>query len=211
MPGDGWVDEDRIGKALLASRLRRSKPFGHVVIDEAVPPDTCQRLVEAVAEEPAGRMVDEIYELLATEEPLSHPDLLAFQQALEAALRPGVEAAIEATAGPLQLRGYRFAEGHYLLPHADADGDAQRQLGVVVYLAASDDLVGGDLELFDTVPGPPVDPFDFARTMSAGAIAARPGRLVLLDVGPKCLHQVREVERGSRVSLSGWFRREETA
>jgi len=208
MSGD-WVDAGRIGGALIATRLRRAKPFGHVVVDDAVPARTCARLVEAVAEEPAGRMVDEIYELLATDEPLTHPDLLAFQSALEATLRPGVEEAIGEPAGRLRLRGYRFTAGHYLLPHADADGDVRRQLGVVVYLAASDDLEGGDLELFETAPGPPVDPFDFARTISSGAIAARPGRLVLLDVGPKCLHQVREVEAGSRVSLSGWFRREE--
>ncbi len=206
-----WIDQERIGGALIPTRLRRAKPFGHVVIDDAVPAATCERLVDAVSEEAAGRMVDEIYELLATEEPLTHPDLLAFQSTLEAALRPGVSEAIGEPAGRLSLRGYRFAAGHYLLPHADADGDDRRQLGVVIYLAASDDLEGGDLELFETVPGPPVDPFDFARTISSGAIAPRPGRLVLLDVGPKCLHQVREVEAGSRVSLSGWFRREDEA
>jgi Rps23 Pro-64 3,4-dihydroxylase Tpa1-like proline 4-hydroxylase len=40
----------------------------------------------------------------------------------------------------------------------------------------------------------------------AGRIAPAAGRLVLFAVSPTALHQVREVTRGERCSLAGWFR-----
>jgi Rps23 Pro-64 3,4-dihydroxylase Tpa1-like proline 4-hydroxylase len=65
---------------------------------------------------------------------------------------------------------------------------------------------GGALELFDCAANAVSATRGVASARKAGRIAPRPGRLVLFAVSPTALHQVREVTRGERCSLAGWFR-----
>jgi len=60
---------------------------------------------------------------------------------------------------------------------------------------------GGELELFDC----DLDGDEIVGARPALRIEPVENRLVVFDVSPGSLHQVREVTGGGRVSLSGWY------
>ena len=103
--------------------------------------------------------------------------------------------------GRVSLRGYAYGAGHFLLPHHDRDRDATRRVAIVIYVDASDDLAGGELELFDCAR----EGDAIVATTSASLLEPRPGRLILFDVSNDSLHQVREVTAGRRTSIAGWY------
>lgn len=196
-----WLDPHGLDRALLVERFARARPFRHLVVDDFLEPGAVAALTEALADEPADRIVDDIYEVTATGEPLTDPRLVAFARAFEEVVRPRAE---RLAGGPLErmtMRGFAYGPTHYLLPHADHDADGRRRIAYVIYLAAEGPLEGGELELFDVT----MDGDEVVAAQPAGRVAAVPGRLVLFEVGPRSLHQVREVTAGLRVSLAGWF------
>lgn len=191
----------------LAARWAAASPFPHVTVDDAVDPATLARLLAALDEEPAERIVDDIFEVLATAEPPRHPDLARLLESLGAAASL---AAIEAITGHavsrVDMRGYAYHAGHYLLPHADHREGSTRAVAYVLYVAAlptEGRFEGGELELFEC----DVDHGAIVRTTPTRRIRPVPGRLVLFEVGPTTLHRVCEVTSGVRLSLTGWFSR----
>ena len=95
---------------------------------------------------------------------------------------------------------YVYLEGHYLLPHSDAAVSEGRAVAYAYYVSAPE--AGGELELFacqQDADGA------LTRTRRAKRLEARANRLVLFEVTPLALHQVREVTRGERRSIAGWY------
>ena len=161
-------------------------PFPHVIIDDAF---DVAPLRARLDDEDAELIVSEIFEVMATAELPALAEALMTRDVRD-------ELARLAGVGPVSrctMRGYAYGPGHYLLPHADCDADRTRLLAYSLYVSVSDDLVGGELDLFAD-----------NRTL-VKSIPPRAGRLVLMDVGDDSLHRVREVTRGLRVSLSGWL------
>src|SRR5438067_1813589 len=94
---------------------------------------------------------------------------------------------------------YVYLPGHYLLPHSDSRQSEGRAIAYAYYVSAP--RKGGELELFDCT----MKKGEIVRTWPAKKIAPRANRLVLFAVTDTALHQVREVLRGARTSIAGWF------
>ncbi len=187
---------------MLQRRWERAQPFPHLVMRQAIDAAAVARLTAALDEEPAERITSEIYEVMATAERFTAPALVALVEELGA--EPMLRAVSTITGKGVsraKMRGYAFGRGHYLLPHADRDADALRQVAFALYVMTTPDLEGGELELFDCE----LELGHVVATESAGCIVPEPGMLVLFDVSPRSLHQVREVTAGTRAALSGWF------
>jgi hypothetical protein len=192
----------------LAARWRAARPFPHLIVDDLLPFPRCADLLDAFAEEPCSHLHDEIFDLLASAPALEHPVLQSFRDELGA---PDMLAALhcitQKRVGRIEMRGYAYEPGHYLLPHADHQRDVGRALAYAYYLdnpsptAPTAPIEGGELELFECT----FADGEIVATTAAVRIAPTPNRLVLFDVGDASLHQVREVTRGTRLSLSGWF------
>jgi Rps23 Pro-64 3,4-dihydroxylase Tpa1-like proline 4-hydroxylase len=188
----------------LAAAWRAARPFPHVIVDGLLSVEDLSALRQAVAREPHFPGHGELYEHMASGEPMTHPTLRAMQDALGA---PETLAAVAAITGRavsrVDMRSYVYLAGSYLLPHTDHrpdPGDA-RQVAYAFYLMPGETFDGGALELFAC----DVEGGEIVATRPETAIAPRENRLVLFDVSPLSLHQVREVTRGGRVSLAGWF------
>jgi hypothetical protein len=197
-----WIDLSAWDLPALARAWDAAAPFPHVVIDDPVPPARSEALAEALAEEPCERIYDQIYDVMATGTALEAPALQRFCAELGGEqVRDALEAVTGLRLGRLDMRGFAFHAGHYLLPHSDHRAELGRRLAYAYYLPTPAPAQGGELELFRCV----FEGDEIVTTEPAGVIAARPNRLVLFSVGPASLHQVREVVAGVRLSLSGWF------
>jgi Rps23 Pro-64 3,4-dihydroxylase Tpa1-like proline 4-hydroxylase len=202
LQGRTFIDAGAWNLRVLERRWQRSLPFRHIVMPNAVGAEDCALLTAALDEEPAERMANEIYEVNATGEQLTQPALTALREELTGeAMLTALRTLSGKRVTHVKARGYAYTSGHYLLPHADRDVDSLRRVAFVLYVAVSDDLEGGELELFhcETEMG------QIIATDPAGRIAPQVGTLVLFDVSETSLHQVREVIRGTRGSISGWF------
>lgn len=125
--------------------------------------------------------------------------LAAFRQWLGATLRPWLAAV---TGIPLTERvdifGARYSAGDFLLCHDDElEG---RRIAYILYLVPEDWAAGdgGALDLFA------VDAAGQPTTVAASVVPVR-GTLAFFDVSEVSFHQVAEVLRGHRFSLTGWF------
>jgi Rps23 Pro-64 3,4-dihydroxylase Tpa1-like proline 4-hydroxylase len=191
----------------LADRWQRATPFRHAVIDDAIPSDRVKELLAALDQEPADRIVDDIFEVMATAEPPVNAELRAFLAELGS---PTTLAAVARITGRevsrADMRGYAYHPGHFLLPHADHREGLRREIAYALYLAnlpGEGGFAGGELELFRVT----VEGGEIVETEPARRLRPKVGRLVLMEVTPTSLHQVREVTAGTRVSLAGWFYR----
>jgi hypothetical protein len=196
------IDLARLADVALAAEWRAARPFPHVVVDGLVTEEARGTLIEALADEPASVIRDEIFEMMASAVTVEDARLRRFHAALESA---EVLAAIEALSGKrvkrADMRAFAYEAGHYLLPHTDHQEDVGRAVAYAFYLDATPDLEGGELALFETatVGG------EIVEARESKVIAPRANRLVLFEVSPASLHEVREVTRGMRLSLAGWF------
>jgi 2OG-Fe(II) oxygenase superfamily len=184
-----------------ANEWRAARPFAHVVIDDLVDTDSLAALCTAVSAEAHWPNRGEIFDLLGSADNVQHPTLRAFHAELAA---PEKLAAVRALTGRpvdrVDLRSYVYMPGHYLLPHTDCRTGGGRQVAYAYYLY-SRETEGGELELFDC----DMNGDEISATRPAVRIEPRENRMVIFEVTPASLHQVREVVRGARVSLSGWF------
>ena len=164
-------------------------PFPHLVLDDVLSPDALQELRLAVSRTPHWPNQGELYEMMASGD-FDHPALADLPALARAATGIAVQR--------IETRSYVYLPGSYLLPHTDF-GESRR-VSWALYLTV--DCDGGELRLFDC------DTHGDVITVARHAvdIAPRENRLVLFDVSPRSLHEVREVTRGARVSLAGWFR-----
>lgn len=186
----------------LAGAWRAARPFPHIILDGLVRDERRADLLEAFGEEECSLLHDEIFEFEASAVELEHPVLRGFRDELGS---PAVCEALLAVTGKrvgrIEMRGYGYREGHYLLPHSDHQRGVDRALAYAYYLDTPFPVAGGELELFDC---------DLAGGEVVAARPARliqpiPNRIVVFDVGDASLHQVREVDDGMRLSLAGWF------
>ncbi len=184
----------------LGRAWREAQPFPHVVIDQVLLAADLARVRESFAWEPHAHLRGELYSQMRSAQPPSQPLVQTFCDGLTG---PSVRAAVELLSGKRIARGdgngYVYREGQYLLPHSDHRESEGRAVAFAFYLAAPER--GGELELFDcrTRRG------EIISTRSARRIRPRANRLVLFDVGARTLHAVREVTRGARMSIAGWY------
>jgi hypothetical protein len=198
---DGWIDFASWDVRALGAVWRAARPFPHLVVDELLAPARLEELRAAVAREPHWPDRADLFELMASADPPGDATLAAFAAALDGG-RAALGAIADKALGRVELRSYVYLPGSYLLPHSDARADARRALAFAFYLSRDDEFEGGELEFFDcTLDGAG----EVIATRPAAQLRPAANRLVLFDVSPRSLHQVREVRAGGRVSLSGWF------
>jgi Rps23 Pro-64 3,4-dihydroxylase Tpa1-like proline 4-hydroxylase len=197
-----WIDFSRWDLPALTAAWRAARPFPHVVVDDVLPEDKLQQLRVAVSREPHTPNVDHFYEMMGSGLPVLHPVLFDFATALGA---PDALGAIEAISGKrlgsVEMRSYVYLAGSFLLPHSDCRSDLDRRVAYAYYLLPRETSVGGELELYEC----DLEGDEVVATRSSTVIEPRGNRLVIFDVSPTTLHQVREVTHGGRVSLSGWY------
>jgi hypothetical protein len=182
----------------LSRAFRRARPFPHLVIDGLLDRQHLARLAAEAREEPRVLVEDEIYLHLRSADPPLRPLLRELRTELsdssaEVSRIGGVRVSSADGAA------YAYLEGHYLLPHSDHRPSEGRALAYAFYLRAPER--GGELEFFACKKrGAKI-----VATRPAKRIVARANRLVLFEVSETALHEVREVLRGARLSLAGWF------
>ncbi|HEY4116753.1 MAG TPA: 2OG-Fe(II) oxygenase [Byssovorax sp.] len=186
----------------LAAAYASAAPFPHVVVDSFARKARLRELVDAFDDEPAEELHDEIFSFMASSKDLASAALRGYAADLE---RPDVLDAIGAITGSrvtrAEVRAYVYLPGHYLLPHADHDAAERGRAIALAHYVDARDLEGGELELFacDLEDG------EVVRARPSTRVAPRANRALLFEVSPRSLHQVREVTRGARLSLAGWF------
>ena len=155
-----------------------------------------------MAAEPHWPDFGELHHFAGSAPSLQQPTLQRLAAALGA---PELLAAVAAVTGHLvrrvEARSYVYVPGSYLLPHTDCN--PERAVSFALYLSPRQGCEGGELELF----GATTEEGEIVATAPAVTIEPLPGRLVLLDVSPLSLHQVREVLAGHRASIAGWLLR----
>jgi Rps23 Pro-64 3,4-dihydroxylase Tpa1-like proline 4-hydroxylase len=173
-----------------------------VIIDELVPLERVDALRQAVTAEPHGVSRSDVYEVMASADVVTQPCLRELHAALGA--EPTLAAVRTITGKPVtkvELRSYLYLSGSYVLPHTDSGGNTGRLVAFALFLHPHGPFHGGEVELFDCDR----EDGDIVATRPAGRIDPRDNRLLLYDVSPFALHQVREVTAGGRCSLAGWF------
>jgi Rps23 Pro-64 3,4-dihydroxylase Tpa1-like proline 4-hydroxylase len=195
-------DVARWDTATLAAEWMGARPFPHVIIDDALAAPDLDELRAALAQEPHWSERSEIVDGLASAPAFAHPVLVAFAAALAS---PATLDAVGAVAGKrvtrAEVRSYVYPPGGYLLPHTDNRRDIGRQIAFAGYVHDDGTCGGGELELFDCT----MDGDEIVATASGRCIEPRTNRLVLFDVSPRSLHQIREITAGARIAFAGWF------
>jgi Rps23 Pro-64 3,4-dihydroxylase Tpa1-like proline 4-hydroxylase len=197
-----WLTPKQWKLSLLQDDWTKAKPFPYVVFDELLSEKHQEELLAAFDEEPCELLRDEIFEFMVSAKIPVTKAIQAFRAALES---PDVLSALQAItkkqAQRVELRGYAYQSGHYLLPHSDHQLDMGRKLAFAYYVKTPEKVVGGELELFDCR----YEGEEIVETRSVTLLAPIPNRMILFHVGDESLHQVREVLEGTRLSISGWF------
>ncbi len=201
----------------LRQRWSSARPFPHVVLDGLLSPAELAAAGEAFSDEPLFEQADQHFAFLGGAEPPQAPPLRGLADWLASPETLGLVSALcGRRLGSVGVRAYSYARGHYLLPHSDCQRGDPRVVAFAWYLSLQGEagaegatrtgVRGGALELFDCTVDERSDPRGVTTARRAGRIAPLAGRLVLFAVSPVALHQVREVTRGGRCSLAGWFR-----
>ena len=179
-------------EAALAAAWRDAQPFPHLVIDDFVPRDRLPELALQLEEEPVDRYEADLFVFEASAPEPRSPELGQLRDTFAATLAAPLSRIVGRAVTRADMRAFAYRPGHYLLPHTDDREGLERVVAYAYYLPSPDPPEGGELELFR----------DLA---SARLIEPRANRLVVFDVSPVSLHQVREVLSGLRMSLAGWF------
>ncbi len=186
-----WLEFAPLDTDALAAQWRAAAPFPHVQVESLISDKALSALRYGVSAEPHWPNRSELYEMMASGDEVTNRMLGRFATAIRA---PEFMAAVTAITGKsvssVQVRSYVYLEGSYLLPHTDLGDGSERRVAWIFYLSERTACEGGELELFGEPPT---------------LIEPIANRLVLMDVSDDSLHQVREVTRGARISLAGWF------
>jgi len=197
-----WIDFTRWDPDELHAQWSAARPFPHVILDDLVAEDKLQELRTAVSREPHTPNIEHFYEMMASGLTVKHAVLADFAATLGS--RPALDfigAVSGKTVTRVEMRSYVYLAGSYLLPHSDNRAGVGRLVAYAYYLLPRESCTGGELELFDC----DVEAGDVTATRPGPIIEPRGNRMVVFEVSPWSLHQVREVTAGGRVSLSGWF------
>jgi hypothetical protein len=194
--GPAWQDE-----AGLARAWAEAAPFAHLVIDDFAPAERIADLLALLEEEPIQRYEGEIFGFDASAPEPVTAELAALRAGFAALLCPPLARITGQAVTRVDMRAYAYRVGDYLLPHSDHQDDLGRALAYAYYLPSPAPPEDGELELFACE----VEAGALTSTVSAKRIAPAANRLVIFEVSPRSLHQVREVLAGLRISLAGWF------
>jgi len=201
-PHVAWIDFSRWDLPALAAAWRTARPFPHVVIDGLLAEDRLAALRTGVAQEPHQPNTSDLFEMMGSGATLTQPVLCDFHAAFGA---PDALAAVSAICGHrlgrVDMRSYVYLAGSFLLPHTDCQAAMGRLVAYAYYLMPRESSAGGELELFSTT----LEAGQIVQAEAACRIEPEGNRIVLFEVSPASLHQVREVTAGGRVSLAGWF------
>ncbi len=189
-------DEDALRRA-----WRDASPFPHLVLDDFVPAEALDPLLEVLDEEPLEPYAADIYTFEASRPEPRTPGVATIRDSFAEAVAPRLSRITGRSVRRADMRVYAYEAGHYLLPHSDHQDGVGRALAYALYLPSPNAPTGGELELFrcELAAG------ELVRAESAALVEPRPNRLVVFEVGDASLHQVREVLSGVRISLSGWL------
>ncbi|MSP63744.1 MAG: 2OG-Fe(II) oxygenase [Myxococcales bacterium] len=197
-----WIDFAGWDVTALAAAWRGARPFPHVIVDQLLSDGQMDELRVGMAAEPHWPDRGELQDFMASGPHLQCEILRSLLCDLGGA--EGLECVAALTGKGLrsvEMRSYVYLAGGRLLPHADWREGVGRQVAFALYLSHPGACRGGELELFECT----VENGEIVATASAAIIEHLPGRLVLFDVSPTSLHQVREVMEGYRLSVAGWF------
>jgi hypothetical protein len=195
-PGAAWHDE-----AQLARVWRAAQPFPHLVFDDFVPAERLPGLLATLEEEPVERYEGDIFVFEASAPEPATPELVALRDSFARVLAPPLSRITGRSLRRVDMRAYAYRAGHYLLPHSDHQDGLGREIAYAYYLPSPEPPSGGELEMFACR----AEHGELVATDSARLIDPAPNRLVVFEVSPLSLHQVREVLDGLRISLAGWF------
>jgi len=185
----------------LAEAWRTAQPFPHLVFEEFVPRTSLPALMAVLEDEPVECCESDIFAFESSAPEPTTDEFRALRASFAAALAPPLSRITGKTVQRADMRAYAYRVGHYLLPHSDHQHGLERALAFAYYLPSPEPPDGGELELFRC----PIERGEITVTESARLIEPRANRLVVFDVSDVSLHQVREVLRGLRISLAGWF------
>lgn len=194
--GAAWQDEQQLARA-----WRAAQPFPHLVFDDFVAAEQLPELMAVLEEEPVERYQGDIFVFDASAPEPTTPELAELRDAFAQALAPPLSRITGRSVRRADMRAYAYRVGHYLLPHCDHQDGLERQLAYAYYLPSPEPPTGGELEMYACR----AERDELVATDSAKLLAPAPNRLVVFEVSPLSLHQVREVLAGLRISLAGWF------
>jgi len=193
---------ERLPLTELAASYKGAAPWPHVMIDDFALEAFRDELVAAFDDEPAENLQDDIFDVMASGPSPSAPAFVQFRERISAAdMLDAVFTMTGERVRGVEVRAYAYLPGHYLLPHADRDAGGRRRIAFAYYVDVFDGTRGGELDLYSC----DVENDKIVGTTVAATIAPRANRCVLLGVGDRSLHRVREVTAGGRLSLAGWF------
>jgi Rps23 Pro-64 3,4-dihydroxylase Tpa1-like proline 4-hydroxylase len=194
--GAAWQDEEQLARA-----WRAAQPFPHLVFDDFLPSDRLPELLATLDEEPVHRYEGDIFAFDASAPEPETPALSELRALFAQTLALPLSRITGRALRRVDMRTYAYRVGHYLLPHCDHQDGLERQLAYAYYLPSPEPPSGGELELFACR----AEHGELVATESARLLEPLPNRLVVFEVSPLSLHQVREVLAGLRISLAGWF------
>ena len=189
-----WLDE-----SCAAASWRDASPFPHLIADDVIA--DVPALFQILEEEAVERYEGDLFRFEASAPEPATPEFRALRDDFAASLAPALSRITGKQVTRADMRAYAYRPGHYLLPHSDHREGLTRALAYAFYVPSPDPPRGGELELYACR----VDAGEITATDSARVIEPRGNRLVVFDVSDVSLHQVREVLRGLRISLAGWF------
>jgi Rps23 Pro-64 3,4-dihydroxylase Tpa1-like proline 4-hydroxylase len=195
-PGAAWQDE-----AELARAWRAARPFPHLVFDDFVAADQLPALMATLEDEPVERYEGDLFVFEASAPEPATPELGELRASFARALAPPLSRITGRALHRVDMRAYAYRVGHYLLPHCDHQDGLGRELAYVYYLPSPEPPSGGELELFACR----AEHGELVATETATLVEPTANRLIVFEVSPVSLHQVREVLAGLRISLAGWF------
>jgi len=194
--GAAWQDE-----AQLACAWRAALPFPHLVFDDFVPAERLPELLATLDDEPVERYEGDIFAFDASAPEPTTPELAELRASFARTLVPPLSRITGRVIRRVDMRTYAYRPGHYLLPHCDHQDGLERELAYAYYLPSPEPPSGGELEMFACR----AEHGELVTTESARLLEPVANRLVVFEVSPRSLHQVREVVSGLRISLAGWF------
>lgn len=185
----------------LRAAWQAAAPFPYLVIDDPIAEAELPALFAALDDEDVAPYEGDLFRFEASAPEPATPELRSVRDAFAQTFAPVLGRVTGKPVTRVDMRAYAYRVGHYLLPHTDHRDGLTRQLAYAYYLPSPEPPVGGELELYACR----VERGDIVATESATLIEPRGNRLVVFDVSDASLHQVREVLRGLRISLAGWF------
>jgi hypothetical protein len=186
---------------VLPTSWSATTPFNFIVLDQFLAQPEVDDLMFILDDEPVTLSASDIFLFEATAPMATTSAFVDWQSRWSATLTPWVQQNSLCTVRMMDMRAYAYRAGHYLLPHSDHQVQLSRLVAYAYYLPTPSPPVGGELELFEVS----IENDIVTRIDSACQIAPIANRLVMFEVTPYSLHQVREMESGLRLSIAGWF------